>query len=437
MTFSALSRTDPGYSVATTGFQTAHPHRPDLVVAARTPDEVMAAVRHAARTGTPIAVQATGHGRRTGTTDGMLISTRGLTELSIDPSTRLARIGAGVTARQVIDAAARHRLAPLNGSSPGVGMVGYHLGGGLGILARSFGWAADRVGAIDLVTVDGTLRRLTAQDELFGAVLGSGGAFGVVTALEVELLPVATVVGGQLTFTAAAIPEAAQAWREWTAELPDSLTSAFTTIVLPRSPAVPEHLQGQYLATVNIAHVGPEAEGQALLRPLRAIGGLVGDTVAALPYVESDRIYRDPEDPHGYAAGNAMLSALTERAVTEFLAATGPEAEVPTVAGFRQLGGALALPGPAWAVGHRNAAYLSRWITDPPDEAVTAQHRRLQGLFAAHTLGRQLNLLYGAHSRADPEQDRDCYDADTYRRLVTLKADLDPAELLRGNRRLR
>ena len=178
------------------GFNTAVVHRPDLVVAARAVADVAAAVAHARRTGTRVAVQATGHGAARPLEGGVLVSTRAMQEVSVDPVARTARVAAGVRWRAVIDAAAPYGLAPLSGSSSGVGAVGYTLGGGMGHLGRRHGFSADHVRRVELVTADGRIRSVTADSdpELFWAVRGGQARFGIVTELEIDLVPVPEVV---------------------------------------------------------------------------------------------------------------------------------------------------------------------------------------------------------------------------------------------------
>lgn len=426
---------EPDYDAEIAGFQTAYTHRPALIVGAVHAEDVRAAVEYAARHDLPIAVQATGHGLSVAADGGVLISTRRMTRIRIDPASRTARIGAGVRAGALVEAAAQHGLAPLNGSSPSVGVVGYLLGGGVGLLARQFGYAAEHVRGIELVTADGRVRTLTPGDELFGAVLGSGGNFGVVTALDVELVPLTEVYGGQLVFDTPLVEPALDAWRRWTATVPDELTSTVTMLAFPDIPQVPAPLRGRYVASIRIAYSGSAEEGERLVAPLRAVGDRIEDNLRAMPYTESHTIHSDPDHPHAYAATNALLGTFTADAAAALLAAAGPESGAEAVIDVRHLGGALARPGDAGiAVDHRAAEYIVRIITGPEDAASQAG---IRAALEPWTLGHSLNFLYGAGSEADEAQTRAGYRPETYARLAALKAEHDPRNLFRFNRNIR
>ncbi|QIS11103.1 FAD-binding oxidoreductase [Nocardia arthritidis] len=432
---------DEGYEAEIAGFQTAYTHRPALVVGAVHAEDVRSAVEYAARQGLPVAVQATGHGLSVAADGGVLISTRRMTAITIDPATRIARIGAGVRAGALVEAAARHGLAPLNGSSPSVGVVGYSLGGGTGILARQFGYAADHVRAIELVTADGRVRRLTPGDELFGAVLGTGGNFGVITALEVELVELTEVWGGQLVFDTPLVDAALAAWREWTATVPEELTSTVVLLTFPDIPQVPEPLRGRYVASFRIAFTGSAEEGERLVAPLRAVGPRLKDDLRTMPYTENHTIHSDPEHPHGYAATNAMLGELTPETLSALLALTGPDGPLRVVVDIRHLGGALRRPGPnGVAVDHRDAAYVVRVIAmpEPADGAAApAALAQVREALAPWTIGHSLNFLYGAGAAADEAQTRAGYAAETYARLAALKSKYDAHNMFRFNRNIR
>ena len=197
---------DPAYDARRAGFNRAVDHRPAAIVDAAGSDDVAAGVRLAAASRRPVAVMNTGHGPSRPATGAVLVRTDRLRGVEVDPVRRTARIEAGAAWRDVVEAAAPHGLAPLNGSSPHVGAVGYTLGGGVGLLGRRFGFAADHVRRFDLVTADGRPRVVTAgsDPDLFWGLRGAGANFGIVTSMEVDLFPVSTLLGGELCFPAGA-----------------------------------------------------------------------------------------------------------------------------------------------------------------------------------------------------------------------------------------
>ncbi|MEU8684169.1 FAD-binding oxidoreductase [Streptomyces sp. NPDC048611] len=441
---------DDGYDAERSGFQLAHRHRPAVIVGAECADDVVAAVRFARAQGLPVAVQATGHGLSTATDGGLLLSTRRMAGVRVDAAAGTARAEAGAVWGQVIEAAAPHGLAPLNGSSPGVGVIGYTLGGGVGVLARTYGFAADQVRSADLVTADGRLRHLTADTdpELFRALLGGGHGLGVVTAMEFGLAPVARLYGGQLVFGGEQVDAALTAYLDWTATVPDELTSSLALIAYPDLPQLPESLRGRYLAHLRIAYTGSAAEGERLVAPLRAVGPRVSDDLHEMPYAESHTIHRDPSDPHAYDADNALLSGLDAAALRRVAALTGPAAPAMCVVQLNHLGGAMAGPGPsAGAVGHRDARYALRLLSplpvpgaapggDAADAAlatVRALHAEALAAVAPWRLGRSVNFLLGAHGdRPDADEVvRSVHDAGTHRRLAALRTRHDPENLFR------
>ncbi|MFB7879148.1 FAD-binding oxidoreductase [Nocardia sp. NPDC056064] len=425
---------DTGYAEEVAGFQTAYTHRPALVVGAVTAEDVRAAVEYAARQRLPVAVQATGHGLSVAADAGVLITTRRMDAVTVDPVARTARIGAGVRAGALVEAAAAHGLAPLNGSSLSVGVAGYVLGGGLGLLGREFGYAADHVRAIDLVTADGRMRTLTPGDELFDAVLGTGGNFGVVTGLELDLVPIAEIYGGQLIFPTELVDTALETWRQWTETLPDTLTSTVAVLTYPDIQALPEPLRGKHLASIRIAFHGTAEEGEQLVAPLRAIGDRLRDDLRVLPYTESHTIHSDPDFPHAYAATNALLSELTPAGLAALRALTAPGGPVEAVVDIRHLGGALRHGGAS--IGHRDAAYVVRVITGADGDAEPADLALVREALAPWTIGHSLNFLYGAGAAAGAAQTGAGFAPATLRRLAELKRIHDPRNMFRFNRNI-
>ncbi|WP_267242158.1 FAD-binding oxidoreductase [Streptomyces sp. PR69] len=418
---------DPEYTAECSGFNEIARHRPSLVVAARGTEDVSAAVRFAAEQDLPVGVQATGHGIAAPVRGGVLISTRRMNAVAVDPVARIARVEAGARWHQVIAAAAYHGLAPLNGSSHLVGVVGYTLGGGLGPLGRRYGYAADHVTRIEVVTADGTPRTVTAADDsgLFWALRGGKGNFGVVTALEFSLMPVSRLYGGGIYFPGELSPSLLRTWRRWTETVPETMTSSVALLRLPDVPAVPELLRGRLTAHLRISFIGPEEEGERLVQPLRDVGPCVLDTVGDMPYSAVADIHQDPAEPLPYHERNIVLRALEDDAVDRLMDLAGPGSScTDLMVELRQLGGALARP-PAVpnAVGNRDGAFTLATLSQPgsPD--------RVLGPMGRWGTGRTyLNFLAGPDTVGAA---RGCFDPAVYARLLRVKARHDPGNLFR------
>ncbi|WP_406450087.1 FAD-dependent oxidoreductase [Streptomyces sp. NBC_00876] len=418
-----------------TGFQTGFPVRPDLVVEAADAQDVRTAVARAARDGLRVGLHATGHGLPGPVEGGVLISTRKMDSVQVDPERRTARIGAGVTWGQVIEAAAPHGLAPLNGSSPGVGAVSYTLGGGLGVLAREFGYAADHVRSLDVVTGDGVLRHVTPADEpeLFWGLRGGGHRLGAVTGMETALVPVARLYGGSIAFDGDGEGGARvlRRYLEWTRTVPGALTSSVSALVYPDLPQLPGPLRGRYVISVRVAYTGSAAEGERLVAPLRATGPALADSLREMPYTDSHTIHSDPPFPHAYYGDGLMLGGLDPERAARVLELTGRKAPMMTVVQLNHLGGALAAaPEPDNAVPYRDAGFLLRMLSplDGTDVAsVRSLYEEVAGVLEPLAVGRSLNFSFGGGDRTEG-----FHGARTQKRLAGLVSRYDPASLFGG-----
>lgn len=419
-----------------TGYQTGFAIRPDLVVEAAGAEDVRTAVSRAARDGLRVGVHATGHGLAGPVEGGVLIVTRAMDSVLVDPVRRTARIGAGVTWGQVIEAAAPHGLAPLNGSSPGVGAVSYTLGGGLGVLAREFGYAADLVRSFDVVTGDGVLRHVTAEDEpgLFWGLRGGGHRLGVVTGMETALVPVARLYGGSLVFDGDGEAGAGvlRRYLEWTRTVPVALTSSAGALVYPDLPQVPRELRGRYVISVRVAYTGSAAEGERLVAPLRGIGPALADSLREMPYTDSHTIHSDPPFPHAYYGDGLMLSGIDPERAARVLELTGRKAPMMTVVQLNHLGGALAAaPDPGNAVPYRDAGYLLRLLSPlggTDVASVRALYEEVAAVLGPLVVGRSLNFSFGGGDRTEG-----FHDLRTRERLAGLVSRHDPASLFGGS----
>ncbi|MFF4251766.1 FAD-binding oxidoreductase [Streptomyces sp. NPDC001663] len=421
---------DPGYDDELAGFQTGFAQCPAVVLAASSADDVIAAVRYAAERGLPIGVQATGHGLPGGFEGGVLVTTKRMDRVTVDAGARTVRVQAGVRWGQVVAAAEPYGLAPLNGSAPSVGAVSYTLSGGLGILAREFGYAADHVRSLDVVTADGRLRHVTRESdpELYWGLLGGGHTLGIVTELEIDLVPVRTLYGGAVSFDGREVEPAAllRAYEEWTRTVPAGLTSSFAAVPYPDIPALPPHLRGRYVVSVRVAYTG--GDGAELVAPLRESGPVLADSLREMPYAESHTIHSDPDFPHAYYGDSAVLSELDVAAAGELLGRVGPDSGGPMcVVQINRLGGALAQPAPN-SVPYREGRFLVRLLTVGDRDQARELLDPAFALLADTTIGRALNFAFGAGDRTEG-----LYDDGTRKRLAGLKSRYDPANLFRRN----
>ncbi|WP_285782488.1 FAD-binding protein [Microbispora sp. NBRC 16548] len=433
---------DEGFEEACSGWLLTIVHRPAAIVVAADAGDVAAAVRFAAEAGLPVAVQSTGHGPSVPADGAVFIATGELRELSVDPRAGTARLGAGLRWGEVLSAAAEHGLAPLCGSSGQVGVMGYLTGGGLPLTCRTYGFAADYVRSLDIVTADGLLGTVspTQEPDLFWAARGGKSNFGVVVAAEIELLPLRTIYGGQLSYPVANPGHAAHvlgSYLAWAKEQPDEMSSSATLLRFPDAPQLPEDFRGRSFVQVRVVYTGDEEQGARLVEPLRALGP-EKDTCGAMPYTQITEIYQDPKNPVMVHLRSALLRELDDEAVEELVSLIDPSTPGGPFPGIelRHLGGALnRAPGRSHAVGTQGAAF-HLWLRLPaPAEqagaARTAADQVLERLRRWDTGAMLPGFLFDHDST--PEQVRRAYTEADHRRLAALKAIYDPNHLFRIN----
>jgi FAD/FMN-containing dehydrogenase len=354
---------DPNWDEARAAWNLVADQRPDAVALVESANDVARVVRFAAEKGLRVAGQGTGHGAAPlQPLDGtILIKTERMRRIEIDPSARTARIEAGVLSAELGASASEHRLSALPGSSPDVGTVGYTLGGGMSWLVRAHGFACNHVRAIELVTADGEARTVDGENDadLFWALRGGGGGCAVVTALQLELLPIANLYAGALVFPAAVGGEAVRTYRDWAVGLPDEVTSIVRFVTPPPIPDVPEPIRGVPLLTIGAACIGDQASGEATIAPLRNIGETIMDTFAQMPAAGLSHIHMDPENPVPGLGGGVPIAALPDEAIDAFVAAAGPDSGSPLLLSeLRHLGGAAGRPAEnGGALSHLDAGF--------------------------------------------------------------------------------
>jgi hypothetical protein len=431
---------DHGWDAARQAWALAVDQRPAAVAKPETVEDVVAVVEFALEHGLRVAPQTTGHNAHPledRLADSILLKTERMRGVSVDPVMRRARVEAGAVWMDVVAPAGEHGLAALAGSSPDVGVVGYSLGGGLSWLSRRYGVAANSVVAVELVSADAEHLRADRDNhpDLFWAVRGGGGSFGVVTAIEIELFPVTDVYAGAMFWPQERAREVLQAWREWTQqELPDEIISIARVLNPPPLPEVPEPLRGRRFVIVEAMYLGHESEGAELLAPIRGLGPEI-DTFATVPATALSHLHMDPEHPVPGKGDGVLLGDLPAEAIDAFVgAATGESAAALLSAELRQLGGAIARPEVGQgALGSIDAPYGMYAVGAAPtpdlrsvvEMQVTGVKRALSPWSAAYTY---LNFA----ERADeglPLYSREY----TYRRLQAAKAKYDPADVIQSN----
>jgi len=430
---------DPDYAAVATPWNVAVPSAPAGVVRAADAHDVRAAVVAGFRAGLRVDVRATGHGAAPTDATTLLVHTADLDELVIHPE-GWARVGAGVRWTQLLEEAAPYGLAPLCGSAPDVGVVGFLTGGGLGPLARTHGLGSDHVRSFDVVTGDGKLRRATPTEnpDLFWGLRGGKGALGIVTAVELDLLPITQVFGGCLYFDGADADVVAKAWAAWVTGLPEAATTSLAILRLPPLPAVPAPLAGRCTVAVRFVWTGDSAAGAATIMPLQSAAPVIFGGVGEMPYREIGMVHADPRDPMPSTESAVLLETLPSAAVDALISVVGPDTDCPQVlVEVRHLGGAVARrPDHGDAMSHRDAAFtlLAVGIGVPPAVGPTQAHAaQIKTAMAPWTTGGNLPNFGGAPT---VDSVRECYDPATLRRLQSLAAHYDPNGVLAGNRSL-
>jgi hypothetical protein len=411
--------------------------RPVAVAFPESADDVVAIVRFAADAGLRVAPQGTGHnagplGNLGGT---ILVKTSRMRGVELDPDAMIARAEAGAWWDDVVTPAAALGLWVLHGSSPDVGVVGYSLGGGVGWMVRKHGLATNSVTAIELVTPDGELVRADADQnqELFWALRGGGGNFGIVTAIEMRMFRVDHMYAGWLIFPWERSREVLKAWNAWTRTVPEEVTSVGRILQLPPIEMIPEPLRGRNIVVIEAAIMADELTAGEILAPLRALVPEIDTFEVARPS-DLARLHQDPEGPTPAVVKHELLDTLTMDAVDQFVDVTGPGSGSPLVsAEIRHIGGVAGRPAPGGgALSHLQAGYAYVGVGMPiTPELGVAIHDHLEKVhetFGAFASGRSyLNFS------EDSTDTRTAYTPEAHARLHALRRAMDPVNRVRAN----
>jgi hypothetical protein len=427
---------DPRYDAARKAWNLNIDQRPAIIVLAKNAPDISEAVRFARQQGLKVAVQSTGHGVIRPADECLLILTSSMREIQINPDSQTAYIEAGAKWGMVLEKSQAHGLAPLLGSSPDVGVIGYTLGGGMGWLARKYGLATDSVVYFDLVTADGRIVRAspTENSDLFWGLRGGGGSLGIITGMEIQLYPVSTVYGGNLFYPIDQAKEVFSRYRDWIASAPDELTASIVIQNYPPIPEIPEFLRGKSFVMVRGCYCGPVEHGEALLQGWREWQTPYIDDFKTMPFSQVATISNDPIDPiPGFSTGG-WLHNLSDEAIDVLIQhGVSQNGSSPlVVTEIRYAGGTISkIDQHANAYGHRDASLILQLIGMTPTPEAQRHLKEYTDQFKSDlqphmTGGVYMNFLEGEESRA---RIQDAYTPEVYRRLKALKAKYDPDNL--------
>ena len=433
---------EPEYDEACTLFNARIERRPRHVVRCSRPHHVAAALEYAHLRNLRVAVRAGGHSVAglSLVDDGIVIDVRGMREICVDPERRVVRAGAGLTWGELDEATQAHGLATVGGRVSSTGVAGLALGGGSGWLERKHGLACDNMLAVELVTATGAEVRASADEhpELFWALRGGGGNFGVVTAIEFALHPVGpSVLGGLLLHPADRGRELLRLFRDVMHDAPDELSLAFVYLTAPDEDEIPAELRGRPAVAIAGMHAGPIEDAERALAPIREYGPPVLDAFAPVGYAEFQRSIDDPPGYRNWWTAE-YLDDLTDEAIEAVASLSEQLPAGPAQIFIPAWGGAVArVPEDATPLAKRDARFvvhpLLLWEDAAEDDRMIAFGRRYREVLAPHRNGgTYLNFL----GDEGADRVRAAY-GPNHDRLVRVKAGWDPDNVFRATGNVR
>ena len=425
---------DPDYDATRQILSGAYDRHPAVIVRAADADDVARVIRFARETGTELAVRAGGHSNagHSSTEGGIVLDLRDMKALVIDPDSRTAWAEGGLTAGEVTAELAEHGFAIPFGDTASVGIGGLTLGGGVGYLVRKYGMTIDNLLAAEIVTADGELLRVDADQhpDLFWAIRGGGGNFGVVTRFQYRLQPLDGIVGGMLVLPAT--PDTVAGFIAAAEAAPEELSTIANVMSAPPMPFLPEEAHGKLVILAMLAYSGNVADGDRALAPFRALAEPLADMLRPMSYPEMF----PPEDPeyHPTAAATTMFIDRVDRDVAETLLRHLEASDATMrVAQLRVLGGAMArVPADATAFAHRSSRImvnLAAFYGADDRQRREAWVADFKAALDQGDAGAYVNFLVDE----GPDRVRAAYPGATWDRLASVKAKYDPTNLFRLN----
>ncbi|MGE0599585.1 MAG: FAD-binding oxidoreductase [Dehalococcoidia bacterium] len=428
---------DEGYEASRHVHQLLADKRPAVFVKVRDAADVSRSIHFARRYGLPISVRAGGHGLsgQAIVDDGLVIDMTEFNEIRIDADARTAWAQPGATAGEYADAAQQYGLATPFGDAASVGLGGITLGGGIGFLTRKYGLTIDNLLAVELVTAEGQIVQASAteNEDLFWALRGGGGNFGVVTGFQYRLVEAGTVYGGLLALPATT--EVIAKYAELSLQAPEGLTSISMVTKAPPLPFLPEEVYGQVIFAVFPIFVGSVEDGEKAMAPLRALAEPIADLVGPMPYPAIYEYMRIAEAPRREKVRMGFFDSLDENFVASILEHAP---ETPSPMAFFQLrplgGGQMSkVPVEATAFAHRSANFMVS-IIDVWDEAADDEANFSWVDAAWDSIKETRTGVYSNFLQDDTEERLgEAYPVQTMKRLAEIKRRYDPTNFFASN----
>lgn len=432
---------DAQYDTARRVWNRRYVRQPAAVIRARDAIDVLRVVAYARGQNLPLAIRSGGHSLAGfGTTDGGVVLDLSLFKrISIDADSGIATVQPGVTSVELARKAADYGLGLSTGDAPTVGIGGLTLGGGIGLMVRKYGLTIDSLLSADVVTADGHFitTSTTTHPDLFWALRGGGGNFGVVTNLQFQLRPVGTIVGGAILCPASVA--ALRTYFDYAIAAQDELTTIACVMKAPPLPFVPMELLGLPIVLIVVAFVGDVEAGQRAIEPLRRLAPRTVDTTGPMPYPAMFELTREATVSTHHYGRSAFLhevpDLLVETVIDRVERGTSPLSFVQ----IRPLGGALArVPADATAFANRDRRYalsiLNRWDAATPEEE-SIHEAWVDGLWQSarpYASGAYVNFL----EEGEQDRIRQAYPGETFNRLAAVKRRYDPDNFFRLNQNI-
>ena len=409
---------------------------PALIVEAASVEDVVASINLAREGGLLLGIMTTGHGIAAPCDGGLLLRLSCLKHVEVDVAQRTMRVEPGVTSRDLLKASLKHDLAFPIGQVSNVGIVGYTLGGGMGWLVRKLGMAADRIISADVVLADGSLTHASAEEhpDLFWALRGGGGNFGIVTSLDVEVTPIVHVVGGEMYYSLDRAGDIMRFYRTWSSELGEDTSTIFRLVAVPPDTSAPPSIRDKACCMIGLCHTNLDT-ADAVLTPLEQLGKPLVNSVKRCTIADMGEL-----DPASHSSGAPaygqveFLKELSDEVIDGLVELA--HTMIPPLMQFevQQLGGALTRSSTASGAFHASRApYLlhleSRAVKTPMAEIARKTRDAFAALGDAYTGEKYYNFLRGDEQPLV----ENAFGAEKFARLREIKRNYDPTNLFRLN----